>query len=79
MPIYWVAQFRTRAGTAVSTQSQQLIAAGLAAAGWVLAGAAAWWYGDDVPNQPPGMTLQSCDGTNFMQVPGDPGVYQPEM
>ena len=80
MPIYWVAASgAVKAGNAISTQSQQLIAAGLAAAGWVVAGVSAWWFGDNQPSQPPGITLQSCDGSDFMRLPGDPTVYQPEM
>jgi hypothetical protein len=50
MPLYWVASYGTSVGRAMSTQSQMLLGAALSAAGWVVAGVAAWWYGDDQPN-----------------------------
>jgi hypothetical protein len=47
MPIYWGAV--AVAGVARSQQSQQLIAAGLAALGWVVAAGIAWWLEDGPP------------------------------
>lgn len=61
MPIYWTAA--ARAGSAMSQQSQQLLAAGLAAAGWVLAAGIAWWQGDGEPNNPGDVNL-SWEGSD---------------
>lgn len=47
MPIYWTAA--ARAGTALSQNAQQDLAAALAFAGWVIAAGIAWWNGSDEP------------------------------
>lgn len=49
MPIYWVAAQAAGEAEALSVQAQLNLAAGLAAAGWVIAAGIAWWYGSDQP------------------------------
>lgn len=63
MPLYWVAQNGQQVGQAISQEGQQFIAAGLAAAGWIIAAGAAWWYGSSgsSPSFPPNMYFSFCD------------------
>lgn len=49
MPIYLAGAAIAGRAIATSQQAQQNIVAGLAALGWVIAGAAAWWFGEDDP------------------------------
>lgn len=59
MPIYWVAAGASGAAR-LSQNSQQNLAAALAAAGWLIAAGIAWWESQDGPSLPDGVELEFC-------------------
>ena len=61
MALFWVQQAATRSGPAISAGW----ASALAAAGWVLTAAEAWYFNEDHPATPwdENYLWERCDGT----------------
>lgn len=78
MALYWAAQASTQVAQGMSTQAQYLWASALIGAGWVVAGAVAWWYGDNDPAMPEHWYLQTQWAACTPDGGGDPDNPLPQ-